>query len=146
MFDAGLKSLQWLLNIQTDPEAGHFIPIGNNGWFSRNGLRARFDQQPVEALALIDACITAYYYTNNEDWADETWRCFDWFLGRNDFNIPIYDITTGGCFDGLQPTGLNQNQGAESTLSWLLALLRMNSLHSRMNLRLSNHKIPEQAS
>ena len=143
LFDAVLQSLQWLLNIQTDPDAGHFIPIGNNGWFPRNGSKARFDQQPVEALALIDACITAYNYTNDEEWEKEAWRCFDWFFGRNDFNIPVYDFTTGGCFDGLQPTGLNQNQGAESTLSWLLALLRMNALQSRMNLQLSNHPIPE---
>ena len=95
---------------------------------------------------MIDACITAYNYTKDEEWEKEAWRCFDWFFGRNDFNMPLYDFNIGGCFDGLQPTGLNQNQGAESTLSWLLALLRMNALQSRMNLQLSIHALPEQIS
>lgn len=124
MVEAGLRSLEWLVQIQKDP-SGHFAPIGNNGWYPRNGKKARFDQQPIEAEAMIEACITAYSVSQDEKWITEATRCFDWFLGRNDLGTPIYDYTTGGCRDGLQPDGVNQNQGAESTLSWLLSLLTM---------------------
>ena len=127
MIEAGLHSLAWLLQIQTDPK-GHFAPIGNHGWFPREGQRARFDQQPLEAQNMIDACIEAYKVTSDQKWVAEAQRCFDWFLGRNDFNTPLYDHRTGGCRDALTADGANQNQGAESTLAWLLSLLGMYSL------------------
>jgi len=127
MIEAGLRSLEWLVRIQTDPK-GHFVPIGNRGWFSRNGERARFDQQPLEAQGMIDACIEAYKITKDKKWIDRAQNSFDWFLGRNDLNVPLYDYGTGGCCDGLTADGPNQNQGAESTLAWLLSLLSLLSL------------------
>ena len=124
VIEAGLNSLEWLVKIQTDP-AGHFAPIGNDGWYVKNGKRAKLDQQPVEAHSMIDACVEAYNVTGDKKWIEEARRCFDWFLGSNDLNVLIYDYATGGCHDGLTAEGANLNQGAESTLAWLLSLLKM---------------------
>ena len=122
--EAGLRSLEWLLKIQTG-QAGHFAPIGNDGWYVKNSQRARLDQQPLEANSMIDACLEAFNQTGEKKWLEEAHRCFEWYLGRNDFNAPLYDYTTGGCRDGLNGEGANLNQGAESTLAWLLSLLKM---------------------
>lgn len=127
MVEAGLCSLQWLLRVQTDPK-GHFVPIGNRGWYSRGGPRARFDQQPIEAQNMIQACIEAYNVTGETRWVEEARRCLEWFLGRNDLNTPLFDYGTGGCCDGLTADGANLNQGAESTLAWLLSLMSMHAL------------------
>ncbi|MCK8600471.1 glycosyltransferase family 4 protein [Desulfoferrobacter suflitae] len=121
MVSAGLRSLEWLRTIQTDSR-GHFVPIGNRGWYPRAGLKARFDQQPIEAQAMIDACREAYHVTSDPKWIAAAQCCLEWFLGRNDLNAPLYDYQTGGCRDGLSATGPNRNQGAESTLAWLLSL------------------------
>jgi glycosyltransferase involved in cell wall biosynthesis len=127
MINAGLRSLDWLVLIQTDPK-GHFVPIGNHGWFTRDGQRARFDQQPLEAQNMIEACREAYRITGERKWIETARCCFDWFLGRNDLNVPLYDYRTRGCCDGLTADGANQNQGAESTVAWLLSLLSLHSL------------------
>ena len=127
MVQAGLKSLEWLLKIQTDPR-GHFVPIGNRGWYQRGGARARFDQQPIEAQNMIQACMEAYNVTGENRWINEARKCFEWFLGRNDLNARLLDYRTGGCFDGLTADGVNLNQGAESTLAWLLSLMSMYAL------------------
>ena len=124
MVEAGLRSLEWLAAIQRG-ESGQFVPIGNRGFYPRGGERARFDQQPIEAYSMVSACLEAHRMTGEERWYREAQRAFDWFLGRNDLRLPLYDPTTGGCRDGLQPDGVNQNQGAESTLSFLLALAEM---------------------
>jgi glycosyltransferase involved in cell wall biosynthesis len=124
MRDEGLKILDWLLHIQTHKD-GHLSTIGNAGWYRRNGTKANFGQQPTEVENLIDACVDAYVTTGDKKWHDEAERCFGWFMGRNDLNTPIYNFETGGCCDGLEHYGVNQNQGAESTLSWLISLLRM---------------------
>lgn len=124
MAEAGLRSLDWLAAIQRG-ESGQFVPIGNRGFYRRGGERARFDQQPIEAYSMVSACLEAHRMTGEERWYREAQRAFDWFLGRNDLRLPLYDPTTGGCRDGLQPDGVNQNQGAESTLSFLLALAEM---------------------
>jgi hypothetical protein len=124
MLEAGLESLQWLVGVQrSEGEIGHFVPIGSNGFYLRGGERARFDQQPVEAQATISACLAAYRTTSEKFWQAEAQRAFEWFLGRNDLNLPVYDPTTGGCRDGLHPDRPNENQGAESTLAFLQALL-----------------------
>jgi len=128
MLDMGLLSLKWLLTLQT--EDGHFVPIGSNGWFERGGSRARFDQQPVEADAMIEACVEAFYITRDKSWFDNAVMCFNWFLGQNDLNMPIYDPKTGGCRDGLMANGINQNQGAESSLAWLLSLMTLQKLYT----------------
>jgi glycosyltransferase involved in cell wall biosynthesis len=122
MGDMGLRALDWLLKIQT-AENGVLSVIGSNGWFPRGGKKARFDQQPIEPMGLIEACAEACMWTRSEHWLREARRCVDWFLGRNDLNVPLYDFKTGGGCDGLQPDGANKNQGAESTLAWLISLL-----------------------
>jgi hypothetical protein len=124
MVDAGLRSLEWLIRIQTAAK-GHLAPIGNQGWYRRQGQRTRFDQQPLEAQSLLEACMEAFSVTKDKRWLVVARRCLDWFLGRNDMDTPLYDYKTRGCCDGLAVDGSNRNQGAESTLSWLLSLLRM---------------------
>jgi len=121
-----LKALRWLVDIQTDPR-GHFTPIGNAGWRVRGRRQARFDQQPIEIQHMVDALLTANRVTGDQAWLEEARRCHDWFLGRNDLQQIIADRTTGGCRDGLQSVGVNQNQGAESTLAWLHSSLRMHA-------------------
>lgn len=122
--EAGLESLDWLVRVQTDP-AGHLVPIGSNGFWRRGQERARFDQQPVEAHTIVSACLDAWRATGDERWRAEARRAFDWFLGRNDLGLPLYDAATGGCRDGLHPDRVNQNEGAESTLSFHFALEEM---------------------
>ncbi len=124
MTEAGLESLSWLAGLQR-ADAGHFVPIGSNSFYQRGGERARFDQQPVEAQAMVSACLETYRVTGDKRWRKEARRAFEWFLGRNDLNLPIYDPTTGGCRDGLHPDRPNENQGAESTLAFLQALLEL---------------------
>lgn len=124
MTAAGLESLAWLTSVQRGA-AGHFVPIGSNGFYERGGERARFDQQPVESQAMVSACLEAYRLTADKRWRKESRRAFEWFLGRNDLNLPIYDPTTGGCRDGLHSDRANENQGAESTLAFLQSLLEL---------------------
>jgi hypothetical protein len=124
------------------PDDGHFVPIGSDGWFPRGGIRARFDQQPVEAYAMIDACVAAYRTTHDPRWQKSAERAFDWFLGRNDLSLPVCDFRSGGCHDGLHSDRLNQNQGAESTLSWMLSLLLMVDLQEE---QASERRAAEQA-
>ena len=120
----GLKSLRWLTSIQKT-QAGHFRPIGSNGFYQRDGARADFDQQPVEAQAMVSACHQAFRATQEEAWPREAKRAFEWFLGRNDLGLPLYDFGTGGCSDGLHRDRVSENQGAESTLAFHIALSEM---------------------
>jgi hypothetical protein len=124
MLDAGLESLNWLAALQRAPE-GHFVPIGSNGFYESGKERARFDQQPVEAQTMVSACIEAFRITGERRWNKEARRAFEWFLGRNDLKLSLYDPTTGGCRDGLHPDRPNENQGAESTLAFLQSLLEL---------------------
>lgn len=121
LLDQGVKSLEWLLNIQTAKE-GHLSFIGNEKWYKREGKKSAFDQQPIEAAALVTACYNAYIITKDKKWLEEIRKSFYWFLGKNDHHEMLYDFTTGGCNDGLTSSGVNHNQGAESTLSWLTSL------------------------
>ncbi|MCD6430904.1 MAG: glycosyltransferase family 4 protein [Deltaproteobacteria bacterium] len=131
MFKMGIDSLAWLLEKQQAPE-GHLSVVGNLNWHNKNGLSSNFDQQPIEVMCLIDACAEAFRSTGEMKWIDQGHRCLGWFLGSNDLNEQIYDFKTGGCCDGLQPTGINANQGAESTLSWLISLLSMYEMLGHM--------------
>lgn len=128
MISAGLDSLEWLMETQRCPANGHFVPIGSEGFYRQGGEQARFDQQPVEAAGAVSACLQAYHVTGDDRWRVDAWSAFNWFLGDNDLQLPLYDSATGGCRDGLHPDRANQNQGAESTLSFLMALLEMSSL------------------
>jgi len=128
MISVGLEALDWLLTRQRCETNGHFVPIGSQGFYRRGGDKARFDQQPIEAAGAVSACLQAYRVTGDRRWRDEAWSAFNWFLGDNDLQLPLYDPVTGGCRDGLHPDRANENQGAESTLSFLMALLEMRSL------------------
>jgi glycosyltransferase involved in cell wall biosynthesis len=125
MIATGIESLEWLVAAQHHGDNEVFVPIGSSGFFTEGQERARFDQQPVEACATICACMETYRLTREARWLEEARRVFRWFLGKNDLQIPLYDGTTGGCKDGLHPDRVNENQGAESTLSFLMALLEM---------------------
>jgi glycosyltransferase involved in cell wall biosynthesis len=122
--DAGIQSLDWLVSVQLSPE-GHFAAVGSNGFYQRGGVAATFDQQPVEACATIGACFEAYRATNDRRWIDHGRHAFGWFLGQNHLQQWLFDPGTGGCRDGVHLDRLNQNQGAEATLSFLLALHEM---------------------
>ena len=124
MVRAGLKSLKWLVELQT-AEKGHFSFIGNAGWYERGGTRAQFDQQPIEAQSLLQASLAAARVSGDESWVDVAWRSFRWFTGANDLGLALYNAQTGGCHDGLQPGRVNWNQGAESTLAYLLSVLEL---------------------
>jgi hypothetical protein len=128
MISAGLDALDWLATQQRCETNGHFVPIGSQGFYRQGGEKARFDQQPIEAAGAVSACLEAHRVTGDSRWRSEAWSAFNWFLGDNDLQLPLYDSVTGGCRDGLHPDRANQNQGAESTLSFLMAYLEMRSL------------------
>jgi glycosyltransferase involved in cell wall biosynthesis len=130
MTDVGLESLRWLLGEQHRTDEDTFVPIGSRGFYPKGSAKARFDQQPVEACATVSACLQAYRLTNEQFWLNEAWSAFRWFLGENDLSVSLYDATTGGCCDGLHPDRVNENQGAESTLSFLMALLDMRGMET----------------
>ena len=123
MLQTAMHALTWLKEIQHDETGCFFAAIGNHGWFSRGRDKAQFDQQPIEAAAMLDACIEAFNFTRDEEWITYAYRCLNWYQGDNELNISLYDHATGGCRDGLQAHSVNENQGAESTLCWLMALL-----------------------
>jgi len=127
MVEAGTESLRWLLAQQHRESDSVFVPVGSMG-FAAGSKKERFDQQPVEACATVSACITAHQISGEQSWLNEAGVAFRWFLGENDLQVPLYDAVTGGCRDGLHPDRVNENQGAESTLSFLMALLELRSL------------------
>ena len=140
VFQAGLQSLRWLVERQR-AKAGHFAPIGSNGFWTRGGERARFDQQPVEAYATISACLEAFGLTHDEYWKRASRRCFEWFLGRNDLGESLYDSSTGGCRDALHQDRVSQNQGAESSLAFYLSLAEMTQAETAPDLKIPSHKV-----
>jgi len=128
MISAGIEALDWLATIQSCEVKGHFVPIGSQGFYSKKTPKARFDQQPIEACAAVSAYLQALRATGKSSWRQQAWSAFHWFLGNNDLQISLYDPATGGCRDGLHLDRVNENQGAESTLSFLMALLEMRRL------------------
>ena len=124
VLERGLQALRWLVEMQTS-EHGHFRPIGSNGFYPRGGTRANFDQQPIEAQAMVSACLEAYRATADGWWYEQAQRAFEWFLGWNDLGLELYSTGTGGCRDALHVDRVNENQGAESTLAFLLSLAEM---------------------
>ena len=133
ILDVGISSLEWLMSIQTGPE-GEFAPVGSDGFYERNGKRNHFDQQPIEAWASVSACISACDATHRAVWHREAYRAFSWFTGSNMLGVPVCDSHSGGCHDGLHEDRLNRNQGAESTLSYLCALLELKAAVSPISL------------
>jgi glycosyltransferase involved in cell wall biosynthesis len=124
VFERGLQALRWLMELQAS-EKGHFRPIGTNGFYRHGGTRANFDQQPIEAQGAVSACLEAYRATSDFFWYEQAQRAFDWFIGWNDLGLELYSPTSGGCRDGLHVDRVNRNQGAESTLAFLLSLAEM---------------------
>ena len=139
LIEIGLESLHWLTDLQRS--GSHFSPVGTNGFYPQGGTYTRFDQQPVEAHATVSAHLEAYRCTGDTFWMKEAQCAFEWFLGRNDLGLPLYDPTTGGCRDGLHPDRPNENQGAESTLAFIQSLLELRLLETTIiNPSISNKK------
>ncbi len=113
------KTLRFLM--ETGTIDGTCVPIGNGGWYPRGGKRALYDQQPIEPGAMVEAAALAYKLTGSKVYEDGLRRALGWFFGLNTKSVKVYDDSTGGCYDGINPKGLNENQGAESTLAFLLA-------------------------
>jgi hypothetical protein len=132
--DAGLRTLRWLMTMQTTP-TGLFRPIGSDSFGDKLTPPQAFDQQPLEATATISACLAAWRADGSLEWKDDAERAFAWFLGSNDLFLPLVDLETGGCRDGLHPDRANENQGGESVVSYLLSLLEM-----RQSVRLSESR------
>jgi hypothetical protein len=130
MIERSLVALDWLVKLQT-ASAGHLSLIGNEGWYNCDGARAKFDQQPLDAAALVLACVRANEIAPDAGWDGRAHQALGWFLGRNDLGVAIYDTNTGGCRDGLSPHGANANQGAESTVEWLLARMAVQEMNGR---------------
>ena len=131
---AGLESLEWLYEQLMEDNNKFISLIGNDSWLVKGEEKSKFDQQPVEIPPLIDACYQAYIITKDYKWINRINITFSWFLGNNERQEPICDFATGGCYDGLTANMFNQNQGAESTLSWLLALLRMTKINQELKM------------
>ena len=118
--ECGIATLDWIVAQQTAPE-GHFRAVGTDSFGREYQPPLPFDQQPLEAQATIDACSAAFEVTGNARWRIEAEKAYQWFLGRNDLDVPLSSREDGGCYDGLMPTGVNRNQGAESILALQLA-------------------------
>ncbi|MGC8634458.1 MAG: hypothetical protein ACP5VP_07325 [Candidatus Limnocylindrales bacterium] len=123
----GLRVLDWLLAVQTLPD-GHLSPVGCRGWWPHEGPRARFDQQPVEVTSLLLAADAAYRTTGRERYREAAERAYAWYLGDNDLGVPVADPPRGACHDSLTRRGPDANQGAASTLVWLLAAEKTRAL------------------
>jgi glycosyltransferase involved in cell wall biosynthesis len=126
MVAVATQALEWLVSLQCSPD-GYFAPVGSNTGVERGAPAVAFDHQPVEACVMVSACLEARRVTGDDGWSGHARRAFDWFLGQNHLHYPLYDASTGGCRDGLHADRPNENQGAESTLSFLLALVDMRS-------------------
>jgi hypothetical protein len=129
VYERGIQALRWLVGVQTS-QHGQLRPIGSNGFYPRNGARADFDQQPIEAQTTVSACLEAFRATADPWWYEQAQRAFDWFLGWNDLGLELYCAQTGGCRDGLHLDRSNENHGAESTLAFLLSLAEMRQIQN----------------
>ena len=127
MLGCGIESLNWLITVQTSSR-GYFQPVGTDKIFKCGSSKPIFDQQPIEAYSTVSACLEAYITTKDKRWYNEAEKAFQWFLGTNDLGIPLYDPVNGGCYDGLHVDRINRNQGAESTIAFLLSLYEMTNI------------------
>ncbi|MET0427381.1 MAG: glycosyltransferase family 4 protein [Microvirga sp.] len=127
--EAGMRSLRWLMTLQTTPE-GLFRPVGTHGFGEKRKLPRAFDQQPLEAAAAISACLAAWRADGDGTWKADAMRAFGWFLGNNDLSLPLVDLETGSCRDGLHPDRRNENRGGESVVSYLLGLAEIRQMAS----------------
>ena len=116
-----MESLDFLLKVCFSPDGRQLRPVGNQGWYPEGGTPALFDQQPIDAASIVEACVAAARITGEKKYADSAGKAFDWFLGNNVKGATIYDPTTGGCCDGLTVEGANRNEGGESTIMYFIA-------------------------
>ena len=126
--DAGLASLDFLIAIYFDPKGTQLSVVGNKGWFKKGGIPARFDQQPIDAAAMVEACVLAAHLTGNPEYSQRARTAFEWFLGNNVKQAILYDSQSGGCRDGLTESGPNQNEGGESTIMYVIARCNLEEL------------------
>jgi glycosyltransferase involved in cell wall biosynthesis len=124
---AGSRALRWLMTLQTT-QTGLFRPVGSMSFGDKRRHPRAFDQQPLEATATISAALAAWRADGNPKWKADAQRAFAWFLGSNDLSCPLVDLETGSCCDGLHPGRVNENRGAESVISYLLALAEIRQL------------------
>ncbi len=117
--EAGMRSFEFLASVTQDKD--RFVPIGNRGWYRQDGVRAIYDQQPIEACAMVDAWLAAARLTDQLEYESKALEAFSWFLGLNTQRLALVDENTGGCYDGLEDGYVNLNMGAESTLSYVHA-------------------------
>lgn len=117
--DVAEESLRFLMKVTTIN--GTYVPIGNQGWYEKGARRASYDQQPIEAGGMVEATALAYRLTGSESYEPAIRQALGWFFGLNTKMVKLYDESTGACSDGINEAGLNENQGAESTLAFLLA-------------------------
>jgi len=125
--DAGLRSLRWLMTVQTT-STGQFRPVGTASFGELRIPPRAFDQQPLEATATIAACLAAWRADDDAEWKTTATRAFSWFLGSNDLSVPLVDTETGSCRDGLHPDRANENRGGESVVCYLLGLAEIRQL------------------
>jgi glycosyltransferase involved in cell wall biosynthesis len=136
----GLQTLEWIVARQTSPE-GRFRAVGTESFGRAYADPMQFDQQPLEAQATIDACAAAHAATGDARWIDEAMRAYRWYLGHNDLGLPLASVQDGDCFDGLMPTGLNRNQGAESILALQLASSAIYALSNQAGNVADRHRV-----
>ena len=129
--DCGIQTLRWINALQTAP-AGHFRPVGSNSFGRDHETPRPFDQQPVEVWAAIDACSAAYDATGDAIWLAHAQRAFDWFGGANDRGVVVGNAVTGTCHDGINPRGLNLNEGAESVLAFQLSACALDAFEKKI--------------
>ncbi len=141
MIAGAFKSLEWLADIQK-MSGKCFSPIGSNGFYRKGGKRARFDQQPIEAQAMVSACLEAFRISDDPRWRARARMAYDWFLGKNDLGAALYDTQSGSCRDGLHVDRPNENRGAEATLSFLQALAEMQAMQSHDGVKHIQRLIP----
>jgi hypothetical protein len=121
VMEIAIKSIDFLERVTLSK--GYLSPVGSDGWYYRNGDMALFDQQAIESMAMVLMYYKAYDVSGDKQYLSKMYLCFQWFLGENTLRLPLYDHETKGCCDGLQPGGLNRNQGAESTLAYFISHL-----------------------
>jgi len=132
MLRFGLESLEWLFEVCEGP-SGCLSLVGSNGWYRKGGMKARFDQQPVDAAAMLAAAKRAFEQTDEPIWRQRMELAYEWFLGRNELGLCLVEVGSGGCRDGLTAVGVNENMGAESTLSWLMAHADMEEIRAHVS-------------
>jgi hypothetical protein len=125
-FQTAIKAIDFLISVQTVD--CNFVPIGNKGWYPKGGERAFYDQQSVEASSMSEAAISAFLITGRRKYLLVAKNAFEWFFGRNLKNLQVYCPQDGGCYDGITPSGLNLNKGAESAVTFLQARLNLEEI------------------